>query len=76
MKNMLNIKLILLGTIIGCLIGLWVGVNLGRETPLLSNPFSTEPLQEKLKRLGGETLEKSGRAIEKTGQELQNKLSK
>ncbi len=71
---MKNIKIILFSMVIGLAIGLWLGVNIGRETPLTTNPFSKEPLSEKLKRLGGETLEKSGRAIEKTGQELQDKL--
>lgn len=68
--------MILLGVAIGLALGLWLGVNIGRESPLLSNPFYKEPLNEKLKRLGGETLEKGGRALEKTGQELQDKLSK
>jgi hypothetical protein len=73
---MKNIKMILLGVVIGLATGLWLGVNIGREMPLLSNPFYKEPLNEKLKRLGGETLEKGGRALEKTGQELQDKLGK
>jgi len=73
---MKNIKVILFGVAIGLLIGLWLGVNIGRETPLLSNPFYKESLNEKLKRVSGETLEKSGRALEKTGQELQDKLGK
>ena len=69
-------KMILFGAVIGVAIGLWLGVNIGRETPLLSNPFYKVPLSEKLQRLSGETLEKSGRALEKTGQELQDKLGK
>ncbi|HUX90124.1 MAG TPA: hypothetical protein VMV48_05485 [Gallionellaceae bacterium] len=73
---MKNIKAVLLGVVIGVAIGLWLGVNIGRESPLLSNPFYKEPLNEKLKRLGGETLEKGGRVLEKTGQELQDKLGK
>lgn len=73
---MKNIKIILFGVAIGIAIGMWLGVNIGRETPLLSNPFSKESLNEKLKRVSGETLEKSGRALEKTGQELQDKFSK
>lgn len=73
---MKNIKLILLGIIIGVAAGMWIGVNMGRETPLFSNPFYKETLNDKLKRVSGETLEKSGRALEKTGQELQDKLSK
>ena len=69
-------KNILLGLVVGVAIGLWLGVNIGRETPLLSNPFHKESLNEKLQRLSGETLEKSGRALEKTGQELQDKFNK
>jgi len=74
---MKNIKIILFGMIIGVAIGLWLGVNIGRQMPLHSNPFAYhESLGEKVKRLSGETLEKGGRALEKTGQELQDKLSK
>jgi len=71
------LRIILIGVVIGLAIGMWLGVNIGREMPLLSNPFSYhESLSEKVKRLSGETLEKGGRALEKTGQELQDKLSK
>jgi ABC-type lipoprotein release transport system permease subunit len=73
---MKNLKIILLGVVLGVVIGLWLGVNIGRERPLLSNPFYQESLSEKLKRLSGATLEKGGRALEKTGQELQDKLAK
>ena len=74
---MKNLKILSFGAVIGVAIGLWLGVNMGRETPLLSNPFSYhESLPEKFKRVSGETLERSGRAIEKTGQELQDKLPK
>ena len=73
---MKNIKIALFGLIIGVALGLWLGVNIGREMPLLSNPFYKESINEKLKRLSGETLEKSGRALERTGQDLQDKLNK
>jgi len=74
---MKNLKILFFGAVIGVAIGLWLGVNIGREMPLLSNPFSYhESLPEKLKRLSGETLEKSGHALEKTGKELQDKLSR
>jgi hypothetical protein len=74
---MKNLKILFFGAVIGVAIGLWLGVNMGREMPLLSNPFSYhESLPEKLKRLSGETLEKSGHALEKTGKELQDKLPK
>ena len=58
---------------LGALIGMALGVNIGREKPLLSNPFEKESLTERVKRLGSETLEQSGKALEKTGQALQGK---
>ncbi len=71
---MKQIKSVLLGLVIGLLIGLALGVNIGREKPLLSNPFAKqESLMDRAKRLGSETLEQGGKALEKTGQALQDK---
>jgi hypothetical protein len=70
---MKNLKIILVWLIIGVLIGLALGVNIGRGKPVLSNPFAKESLVEKAKQLGNETLEQSGKALEKTGQALQDK---
>lgn len=71
---MKQIKTILIGLVIGLLIGLALGVNIGRDKPLLSNPFAQESLADRIKRLSGETLEQGGKALEKSGQSLQNKL--
>ena len=69
-----QIKTILISLIIGVLIGIALGVNIGREKPLLSNPFAKqESLLDKAKRLGSETVEESGKALEKAGQALQDK---
>jgi hypothetical protein len=73
---MKQLKIVLISSIIGLAIGFALGTNYGRDKPLLSNPFERESLDQKLKRLGGETLEKGGKAIEKTGQALQDKLGK
>lgn len=56
--------------------GMWFGVNIGREEPFYANPFDTQTLNQKIKKVSGETLEKSGQALEKTGQALQDKLNK
>lgn len=66
-------KWMLLGLLIGVLAGLALGVNIGRNKPLLSNPFAQESLADQVKRLGNETLQQSGKALEKTGQALQGK---
>jgi hypothetical protein len=70
---MKQLKIILVSLTVGILIGMALGVNIGREKPLLSNPFEKESLADRVKRLGSETLEKSGKALEKTGQALQGK---
>jgi len=69
-------KAILLSLVAGVAIGMWLGVNIGREVPLYSNPFNAETLNQKIKRATGETLEKGGQALEKTGHALQEKLNK
>lgn len=73
-------KPILISLVVVLLIGMALGVNIGREKPLLSNPFQKESLAERVKRLGSDTLEQggkaleqSGKALEKTGQSLQGK---
>ncbi len=71
---MKQLKVIVVSAAAGLLIGMALGVNIGREQPLLSNPFHKESLAEKAKRLSGETLEQSGKALEKAGQSLQDKL--
>jgi hypothetical protein len=70
---MKQLKMMLVGLVIGVLIGMALGVNIGRERPLLSNPFAKESLIDRARQLGSETLEKSGKALEKTGQAIQDK---
>lgn len=73
---MKHFKAVLLSLLVGVLLGMWFGVNIGREVPFYSNPFDTAALNQKLKKTTGETLEKGGQALEKTGQSLQDKLNK
>jgi hypothetical protein len=70
---MKQFKWVLLSLLVGVLIGLALGVNIGRDRPLLSNPFAKDTLSDQFKRLGSETLQQSGKALEKTGQALQGK---
>lgn len=59
------------GLIIGLALGLWFGVNIGKEKGLLSNPFAEPGVQQRVKRTGGALLEKGGEALEKSGKALQ-----
>jgi hypothetical protein len=75
-KQVKHFKAVLLSLLVGVALGMWFGVNIGREVPFYSNPFDTAALNQKLKNATGETLEKGGHALEKTGQALQDKLKK
>ena len=46
---MLRIKKYIMGGIIGLLVGMWMGVNIGAERPLWSNPFAKKSLSQKAK---------------------------
>ncbi len=69
-------KTILISIAIGLAIGFGLGFNYGRDKPLLSNPFEHESLADRIKRLSGQTLEQGGKALERTGEALQDKLKK
>jgi len=58
-----NLKTISVGIIAGFIIGLWIGINIGKNQSILSNPFVDKPLHKKLINSSGNFLEKSGRAI-------------
>lgn len=65
---------IILGLVAGLAIGLWFGVNIGRDKPLYSNPFESKSVQEKLKDTGKVVLKKSGEALEEGGKALRKSL--
>lgn len=55
--------MLLTGFSLGLLIGLWVGVNIGKGQPVFSNPFAKEDLSKKIKRRVGESIEQLGEDI-------------
>lgn len=69
------LKVMVLSVAAGVAVGMWFGVNIGSNEPLLSNPFKASSLPQKIKEVSGETLEKGGQALEKTGQSLQKKVN-
>ena len=70
---MAKIKVWLFGLIIGALLGLWGGVNIGKGRALYANPFAETPLPERLKDVGRDALRESGEALERTGETLKDK---
>ena len=59
-------KLLFMGTLMGLIVGLWLGVNIGKGNPVFGNPFAEENLSKKLK-------EKVGTSIEKLGEDIKGK---
>jgi len=60
-----GIKKLLIGFCAGIVIGLWFGVNLGRDKPIFSNPFYKVSIKDQLLESGGDALEKSGQALKR-----------
>ncbi|MCG6886240.1 MAG: hypothetical protein LJE74_03450 [Proteobacteria bacterium] len=63
---MRKLKIMLLGIIIGVLLGLWFGYNLGRDEPLFSNPFADRSLQNKARETTSEVIQDTKRALNKS----------
>lgn len=70
---MRRLKSLILSLIIGMALGLWFGFNMGKDKPLLSNPFEEDTFREKIKETGDSLMEKSGEVLEKGGQALQQR---
>lgn len=63
-----KLKKYLIGAAIGLLVGLALGVNIGKGNPLFSNPFAERGL-------GGEVKEKARDVLHDTKKSLRDKLS-
>ncbi len=69
-------NLLIPGLVIGIIIGLWFGINIGKGKPFYSNPFSKKKIERAIIRSGETVIEKSGDALEKTGKALKEKVDK
>lgn len=71
---MKQLRTLIIGIVIGLLLGLWFGVNIGRDQPIFSNPFSEATVKEKIRQTGKTLIEKSGETLEKGGKALQKSV--
>ena len=60
---MRRLKFLILGLVIGGVLGLWFGVNLGKGNPVYANPFRESDLTQRLKSGAEEVLEEGGRSL-------------
>jgi len=65
-------KDLLLGLIRGGIFGLWIGVNLGKDQPLMNNPFSDSTSMQEMSR----RLEELQKEISKKSKELYDDTKK
>ena len=67
---MAKIKMWVFGLIIGLVLGVWGGINIGKGQPLYANPMAQAQVPNKLKEAGKDAIRQSGEALEKTGQAI------
>ena len=65
-------KDLLLGLLIGGIIGLWVGVNLGKEQSLLANPFAEKSSMKEFNK----QLDEIQESVSKKSKEIYNDSKK
>ncbi len=71
---MKGISKLVVGLLIGAILGLWFGTNIGRERPLLSNPFRKESVHEKFRKAGRGLFDSAGDAIKESIDDLRDKF--
>jgi gas vesicle protein len=71
---MKRLKPILVGFILGLIVGMGLGVNIGKDKPLLSNPFAGRDLRKTIQKTSGKVIEKGGKALEESGKALQKEI--
>lgn len=62
---MKSIKMFVIGAIVGAAVAFPLGINFGRDMPLLSNPFKKPTIQERAKQQAAQLLEETKKAIHK-----------
>jgi hypothetical protein len=70
---MAKLKAWLTGLVIGLLLGLWGGINIGKEQPLYANPFTSKSVPDTVRKASKNLLRESGKALEKGGEALKEK---
>ncbi len=63
---MRNLKMIFFGAVIGILLGLWFGVNIGKDRAIFSNPFAEASIKQKAKNAATGVIKDTKDAIRKS----------
>lgn len=73
-----RINKFVIGAVVGIVLGLWFGVNIGKDKPFWSNPFKEKSMMEmatdKTKELAGKAKEKTQEMVKEGKAVLREKL--
>lgn len=70
-------KKYLIGFIVGALVAFPLGINFGKDVPLLSNPFASKPdIPDRVIERAGKALEDTREVIHEATKPVQDKLRK
>ena len=70
-------KKFFIGLVLGLIVAFPLGINFGRDVPLLSNPFAAKPdITERVKERTGEMLKETKEAIHDATKPALDKLNK
>jgi hypothetical protein len=59
------------GLLVGGVVGLWFGMNIGKEQPLLSNPFADVSLSQRASQTASQASEQVGDAMRSAGEQVE-----
>lgn len=63
------------GLLVGGIVGLWCGMNIGKGQPLLSNPFADVSLSQRASQTASQAREQVGDAVRATGEQVEQAAS-
>jgi hypothetical protein len=70
-------KKFLFGFVFGAIVAFPLGINFGKDVPLLSNPFAAKPdIPDRIIERAGKTLEEGKEAIHEATKPVQDQLKK
>jgi hypothetical protein len=58
------LKYLIIGIVIGGFAGLWAGINIGKEKPILSNPLEEPTVTDRVKWKTQELLDETSKALD------------
>ncbi len=59
-----RVKYLGAGLVIGCVAGLWAGVNIGKGQSIYENPFKEKTVKQRVLESGSELLERGSEALQ------------